>query len=605
MKHSLKILGIIILVSLTVVIVTTYILATSRIGENYIRRQAETRIRRALGTPVLIGSLETNLLSRLVLDDVRVYSDSIVSEPSIILARGEVRFRLFDLLRKRLTLSGILLDSLMVDVARDSTGIQGIPGLSRDGSEKVENTGSGGFPLEISLGRLELNDSEAHYSDRVFSLDADVRNLDAAITGGDGGYNLELGAGSGSVEFRGNPLDIGSLSLRGSWREGVLRLPEIQLDVAGLTISAETTLDTSASPPALEGSMNVYGNPTPVAAVFEEYIPERALPRSGNLRLDATFSGLLDSTRTVTVVLAIDSLSTTDASLRNAAIRGEYSHGRLVIEQLQGMMFGGEVEGSGEIALTGDFQHDVALTVSGIELNDILRAATGSEQPYSGTINGCIASQGPVDLQQLQADADLTIENLALGDQSIDTLEAILSFQLGVLDVDMHQGETSIQAQASINDRDLSGELEAEIDRLQPIVLLFGVTGLDATGKVSGSLSGTLDQPEFEVSVDARDGEYRGLPVESLTGRLTYHNGEFRIAESEFNGEAVSVDSLVSAWNLPGAIHGGIGYSGNFSGWADDPHLELSAALTAPAWNDIVFDSGDVELTLRCPDTHP
>lgn len=585
------------LAAAVMVLAILYLLATAGPGEDFIRRQAEARIGASLGVPVRIGSLETNLLTRLVVGDVLVFPDSTAAEPSISLARGVVHLLPWDLLRAQLTLSEIRLDSLRVDAIRDSTGLRGIPVPSGGGGGEAAS--GGGFPLKIRLGRLAVSGGELHYDDRVIRLDGVLRDLGARIyNDGEGGYNLALDAGSGSVEFRGNPIDIGLLAMRGSWRSGVLHAPDIQLDITGLAITADITLDTRQSPLALEGSITAEGNPSPLAGMLAAYIPARAVPLDGQIRLGVRFTNLIDSTRTVTAALDIDSLRTTDGFIRNAAISGTLNGDALDVAGLSGDLLGGHIDGSGTVTLAGDFDHNVTLTVSGIDLAEVLRVATGSVQPLTGTIDGTLTSRGPFDYTRLAADAELKVVNFSRAGQSIDSVEASVTMAAGALDAEVRQGDTAISVRASVNDRQLTGTIDAEIDRLRPLVLPFGLTELNATGTVHATLSGAIDQPEFEAEVDAGDGFYRGLSVSSLVGRLSYQDGQFSVEASEFKGETASVDSLVSAWGLPEAIRGGIRYSGSFSGWGADPHLELTAELDAPAWDGYAFDSGEVDLSL-------
>ena len=106
-------------------------------GEKFIKGIAEGKLSDLLGQEVRIGSLETNLFSRLQLHDLRIYRvQSTDTIPLLSLGGARIKYRLVDLLRRPLSIGSASLDDLFLSVSRDSSGAYNIPLLASDGKSQ-------------------------------------------------------------------------------------------------------------------------------------------------------------------------------------------------------------------------------------------------------------------------------------------------------------------------------------------------------------------------------------------------------------------------------------------------------------------------------------
>ncbi|MFA6471339.1 MAG: hypothetical protein WCU00_04775, partial [Candidatus Latescibacterota bacterium] len=149
-------------------------------GERYIKNLIQSQAEKYLDCRVRIGSLKTNILTRIQLNDIALYREGqgkII--PFLEIGRAEARYSLLELLHKRLTVNSLAIDRMTAHIVRDSSGVIDTPHLKKTGApSKKDKPGS----ILFSLNRISLLNSYASYQDRKIHLDAELWKAGSVIS---------------------------------------------------------------------------------------------------------------------------------------------------------------------------------------------------------------------------------------------------------------------------------------------------------------------------------------------------------------------------------------------------------------------------------------
>lgn len=116
------------LLSVFTVLGLSLFLFTLSPGERFLKRIVEFQLQDLLGQDVQIGALETNILSRLQLRNVRIYQvQSGQRSPFLSFGYANVQYSLTSVLRRQLSIRSLDLDSLNLTIRRDSSGVFNLP----------------------------------------------------------------------------------------------------------------------------------------------------------------------------------------------------------------------------------------------------------------------------------------------------------------------------------------------------------------------------------------------------------------------------------------------------------------------------------------------
>jgi autotransporter translocation and assembly factor TamB len=164
-------------------------------GERIIKGAAEAKLSALLDCRIVIGRLETNLFSRLHLEDIAVYREADRS-PSIEMERCTLEYGLSRLHRRSLILSSVDVEGLVVTITRDSSGAYDFPALQGGGD------GADRPPISIELGEVLVSRSRIDYRDDAGN-ECGLADLDVSLSPVDGTtyrYRISIDSCIGTYE---------------------------------------------------------------------------------------------------------------------------------------------------------------------------------------------------------------------------------------------------------------------------------------------------------------------------------------------------------------------------------------------------------------------
>ncbi|RYY29217.1 MAG: translocation/assembly module TamB [Chitinophagaceae bacterium] len=214
-KIILKWVGIVIGSIILLLVILWFVLQT-RWAQNIVRKEIVNYLEKKLDTKVNIARLSINYLYHLELDGV--YIEDRAKEPLVYIGKLEAGYRLLDLLDNTLTISGVQIDSLRLNIHNSETdSLFNYDFITRAfasaDTTKTADTLSSGTAMKFNLGDIELSRANLHYNDAfngqnftvTFSkvdIGIDRFNLDSMDFRLDHLYTQDLAAG---IRFKPTP----------------------------------------------------------------------------------------------------------------------------------------------------------------------------------------------------------------------------------------------------------------------------------------------------------------------------------------------------------------------------------------------------------------
>lgn len=194
------------------------------------RRVAERRLAEALGREVTIGAVDLALVPfSVTVENVSIAGPTPSAEPLFSLARGLVEAEPAGLFGRGLALDHVYLVEPRLEIGFDEDGRADLPRLGG---------GSGGGPVELRFGTIEIERGELILDDDRTPIDLSARRLDAVFAGVDKGIELRgraLAADLGLVLPPGRSFD-GQVEIHAMIRAH--RLDLVRAEVTGPDLEA-------------------------------------------------------------------------------------------------------------------------------------------------------------------------------------------------------------------------------------------------------------------------------------------------------------------------------------------------------------------------------
>jgi len=187
-----------------------YVFLTTAPGEKIIKDFLLNELINALDANVAIQQLETNLFSRIKLHQLEIsqnQQNNIL--PLLTLKTVQINYSLFDLINHKIRLKKIGIDSLLINVSRDSKGHFSF--LSDD-AYKSEPADTSRSPFSLIVEKLDLKNSAVFYSDKFLNLDASLFNLHIKTNlEPQNNFQLKVTADSMNAKYKAVPLSAQSI----------------------------------------------------------------------------------------------------------------------------------------------------------------------------------------------------------------------------------------------------------------------------------------------------------------------------------------------------------------------------------------------------------
>lgn len=565
-------------------------------GERFLKRIAELQLQDLLGQEVQIGALETNLLSRLQVRDVRICQvQSGERSPFLSFSYANVQYSLTRLLRRQLFIRSIDLDSLNLTIRRDSSGVFNLPLLNSSATPSNDATSK---RFGVRLNQLSIQHSSLQYLDTVVPIEGSLKNMTiAARYRADENYNYQVQVDSGRVEYQGVPITWSQMELMGFWGPRQWRLHSMSVDLPHLKFTGNASFENDGEHSLLTGDFRLHGNPDLLLQGAGERFPKTLSPIQGDLNLTLHLEGFLHYPK-VNAQLDLRAFEIAAISVPRGLVKAEWEPGSLDLEELKLELLGGVISGQGDISSDSLFTHRLFLKTEGIDLAQVWQVFYQGTSPYQGKINAEILAAGQGQrLKDLDVSANILLQQVKYQSQLLPDFTTQLSLRHGLVKFLFEQEDSRILAEAKLDGKQLVGQFSADISKLEPLAGLFNARELAGMLKINGHLRGELNSPEVVADIYGKNISYQNFPVDSLVGRIVYRNKGVYLSEVSFAGRLDPIDTLRAPFHLE-RVAGRVVYSGRASGPADNLNAGLAIDLTQPSYGDFRFDRGQLRVAL-------
>lgn len=545
-------------------------------GEALIRTRLERLLTEALGLPVRIGVLRTNLFSGIVMENVRIGAPAVSDlagseqdrktvEPGLSIGSLSARYYLPPLLRRRVQIDSLVLRDVVYALATPAADpALAVATVSGEQPPREAGAPDSQFPIPFP--------ASLPVSVQVSALFVETARL--------------VHDGPDLVVDR---LRIGSVRLAAD--SGSLQEVDVRLGDAQVTGNVGYRKEGSRYP--LQGTFHLHGNPMQVLVAFQ-LGADAGLATKGAMDLNAEVSGDITDVRAAfhgrLPVVEVGGLSFPDGELQ-----GGWHRGLLAVDSLVVPFAGGTIRAAGTLETYADLVGQVKVQAEGVSLDPLWQTLLKEPSPFAGRVDGSLLVSGPLaDPASGSGTADFATRDVRYRGSPLDNLSLHATYRQGLTDACLTQNTTEISVQTDLRSTDLRGSFSARLDAIEPFAALFRISGLTGGLRAQGKLGGSFSAPVVEADVSGKAIRYQGFPVDTLEGGLHYGDASISFTGLTVSGSLPSIDPERPPFGLAG-VGGGFTYRALLDGPLDDLHASLTVDLAKPAYGDLRFDSGRLE----------
>ena len=578
-------------------LVTLLFLLTLTPGERILKGFFEKQLQENLRLEVHIGKFETNLLSRIQIQDVCIYDlESDKPDTLLILNKAKVHYRLLNLLHRKLSVQSVVLNGLNVSLNRDSTGSFNLPILGESASSDTASAKPG---FSVQLDRFFLQHASFTYSDDSQQLRIAVDNVSSTIHCRDKEtYLFSLLADSVDVDYQDMPLSGSSLELNGSLNERHIRVDLLSGNIMRLELSGKGELvrDESLSP--IRGDFLLKGNPEQLLQAVHMVLPRGLTVGKGDLNLALHVEGSLDHPKAM-AQLDLPQFEIYSVPIEKGHIEADVEPGLVSIRQVNMQLLNGELSAQGDMNLDSLVVNNLIVKVKQIHVAKVWETFYEESSPYRGVVSMDVAASGlGYSLENWEVSADVLMEQVQYRSQWLPDFVTKINIRDGIAECVSKHNDFVIKAEAVAKQKRLTGRFSAEIFDLKTLAGLFHIQELSGALHFQGTAKGEFSAPKIEANLKGEHIQYKNVPIDTLIGEIQYYDKRLYIPSVFFSGTIDTIDSLNAPFHVQKA-GGGLEYKGSASGFVDDFHGTLAVVLREPRYDTIDFERGLVEIEVK------
>ena len=593
LKYSVIIIAFFILVLLI-----SLVFLSTRPGEKLLRGFAESQLSALLKQTVSIQKLETNLFSRLQIVDLRVAPENHRELPLLYLKSGSLSYNLSDIFRKRLTVHSITLDSLVVHVQRDSSGLFNFPQEFFTTNQHADTSKSA--PLAVAIRSLSLRNAWLYYEDAAVPLSASLFNL-SVLTEQKSETQQQFSVRADSVSLNSSqfPLTGRFLLAQGSLQQNVFQLDSLALHLPDMFVHGVGKAHYNTSAPAIDGRLFAEGNIAKIAARFPEIKNSAIYPVQGDVRVALLISGE-PAQPEVDYKFEVADIHCGQFYVDSGRVAGMWTENSLKVDEMVFHLYDGIIEGRGGVTFDSLLAYAIAVDMSQISLEKIWPALYNAETAIvQGDVSGNLTAQGN-DLQLLHSDirAQLNLSALQYQNRLLPDMATNIIFAEQRGELSIEQGTTQAHAHFSIEQGEIRGTCTADIYRLAPLAILLNISELKGELHCSGDFAGTITSPEITLALTGKNIMYENFPIDTLNGSVALRDSSFSINYLEFFGKCDRIDSSSSPFDIA-ELSGGFVYSGSARGPLNNPTASFMIEIINPSYKTFQADAGILQISIE------
>jgi len=540
LKLILRILAI-FCISLLSLLVLLYIFIQTPPGRNTLKTILENTLSGTLQNEFSIGSLKTNIFSRLSVRDISFRSTTTESSDFGINSI-KIHYNIFALISNKLSISDILIQGLDVDLIRDKEGKFLLPKLS-SGKESPRN------PVHIAIANIEISESTISYDDQAIPLETRMNGLTLNVYNDEAmnKYAFLMQFHSGEIVHDEQIYLIEEFTVEGAYEEEFLEVSNITFFSEGLTCSGNATAHFTESDPVFQAHLTMEGDPSQYLNIIGSQIPARLQPHIHSVDAEISINGS-PSKPTIDAKIHIPTIQAEEILLNNTMLEITMLNDTLKLKDFSTELFDGSFSAQGWMMPDSTEFYNVDLDISNIDYAQLWEFLYKNKSPYKGSLNGNIKASGAMSsLITSEFSGKILLSKIIFEEKNIDPLDCIFSYKEGNAALRITQEASYVQSNFSLQNNAVDGSAEIRIDNIEYIAGLFNL--LDARGKLyaDADFSGDLTNPEIHAKVRGGSFSYMKFPVDSLYAEIQYADSSLLIKNSSFTGRIESLVPLTKA----------------------------------------------------------
>jgi autotransporter translocation and assembly factor TamB len=554
----------------------------------------EARISSALGLPVAVGELETNLVSRLQLGNVAIRPESAPDAGTLLRLRyARTDYKVLALCKGQLLLKRVELDGLMVRLRRDSLGTFDLP-LRVQPEQPRRGVAGGGIKVKVE--RLDLTNSALCLEDLRTSGRLAATNLATHLTRlEENRYLCTMEIDSLGALYREEPLLTGDLKLEGEWSPERAFLSGLTLHLPGLTLAgkAQAVLGQGAK---LNGKFELGGELGPLAQALAKATGSGCSQLAGELRSTFDLGGTL---RIPALQACIDIRSASIGNLKDVDLRlnATWQEDTLNLQQMHMDLLGGYVSCSGVMTRHPALRHQFVLQAEDLDLALLARWLYGEGAKLSGKLGAQLQWRGVgTALDSVRATGSLLAALLRFGPEPMPGLSLQLRLNRGIGQFLLKQGETEIAAQTTLRGSRLQGTFSGSVSDVGLLTRLGNVGELSGELAIAGTVDGTITSPKLHASLAGRQLTFRNLPMDTLGAEIAVTGHGVELLALFIRGALSPIDADRPPLHLSG-LTGNLFYQAGARGPLTSPRGNVLIRLQDTAFTGYRFDHAEIALS--------
>jgi len=588
LKLILRILAI-FCISLLSLLVLLYIFIQTPPGRNTLKTILENTLSSTLQNEFSIGSLKTNIFSRLSVRDISFRSTTTESSDFGINSI-KIHYNIFALISNKLSISDILIQGLDVNLIRDKEGKFLLPKLA-SGKESPRN------PVHIAIANIEISESTISYDDQAIPLETRMNGLTLNVHNDEAmnKYTFLMQFHSGEIVHDEQIYEIEEFTVEGAYEEEFLEVSNITFFSEGLTCSGNATAHFTESDPLFQAHLTMEGDPSQYLNIIGSQIPARLQPHIHSVDAEISINGS-PSKPTIDAKIHIPTIQAEEILLNNTMLEITMLNDTLKLKDFSTELFDGSLSAQGWMMMDSTESYNAELQIANINYTRLWDFFYDNESPYAGSLSGTISSSGSVHkVLSSQISGNVQLGSIKYKTRSINPLDCTFSYKEGLAALQILQGASSIISNFTIQDSEVTGSTQIDINNIEYFAGMFNL--LDAKGKLhaDAEFAGKLSNPDIKAKVKGIGLSYMNFPVDSLEVEIHYADSSLVIEKSSFKGKIDSLSPLAKTL-LNEEIKGMLEYSGTLSGTMEN--ITGSIALHA---DNIMYQTLSVpSIVLEC-----
>ncbi|MFC1729115.1 translocation/assembly module TamB domain-containing protein [candidate division KSB1 bacterium] len=577
-----------------IVVLTSGIMyLTSGAGEEYLRRKLERVVTDITGSELNIGHLDTDIFTRIQLNDVTLIGDDSLS---LFAQDVNIRYNIWSLVMFNLEIESIDINKLRFLAKRDTGG--NIQFVSSDYfTTKNESAGTSFF--NVHLREFILRDAEIEFEDKTYAVEVILSDFSSTITFGiDELISFRMEAGNGTIGYNNHTYSVDKIEVNGEFKDQIV-IENFTFELPGVRGTGHAAVDFNASAQNISGDIRIQADFDQAYAHYESIIPAELGSISGIVQSDISISGIFDNP-VINGDVRFRQMQLSGINLYNGILRGRFDSGIISLDTVRTDIFNGLLSSSGRFSFESRQFLDCRAAFSGINLPGLLERIYSENIGFLGTADGEIDLSGSVfELNELEVSGSFYIRDAAYRSKDLPDFNNTFEMRNGIAKILSSQGNSTLTGEVLLDQRDqVNGKFSVFIEDIIPFAALFNIENISGNLNALGTIEGTTDNPIISAEIDARNLQYEKIPVDRLNGKFLYQDQKIFIERSTFSG-SVLIDEFTELPFQSSGFEGRVSYRGNLSGKLLNPAGELYVQFKDPVYRTFEADSCDISLHLR------